>query len=175
MKRAHFSMICGLIIAYLAAFAVSCGSEEQGYNSYDLFSINDEMRAQVTEGVKNLDPSYKDTFEEKLEALVDRSNMPEITNQNSIQPYMDTSEYQEFKRHILSNAPGSYYLLIDIFLSGDVKITPFNYMFQDIVDASYPGLINKVLDKLEGTTVEEFMMLYSEVCVEFLLQEITRT
>ncbi|MCD7975851.1 MAG: hypothetical protein LUG51_01360 [Tannerellaceae bacterium] len=158
----------------LAALAVSCGSEEQDYTSYDLFSINNDMRTKVTEGVAQLDPALKIAFEEKLENLENKCNTPEIAIHSSTQPYMDTDEYREFKKYILQHAPDSYYLLIDVFLSGTVKIGPFNYMFQDIVEASYPGLINKVLDRLEGATVEEFMMYYPQVCVEFLLEEMNR-
>lgn len=106
MKRAHLSMICGFIIACLAALAVSCGSEEQDYTSYDLFSINNDMRTKVTEGVAQLDPALKIAFEEKLENLENKCNTPEIAIHSSTQPYMDTDEYREFKKIHLTTCTG---------------------------------------------------------------------
>ncbi|MCD7930668.1 MAG: hypothetical protein LUH15_04500 [Tannerellaceae bacterium] len=169
MKKICNFMLCSLLIGASVLLAVSCTEESDSSN--DLFYISTDIRTKVTEGIHAVSKTDKEGFQTRLDALIEKCNSPALSYISNASIYMETEEYIDFKNYIIEYAPGSYYLLIEIFLQGDVNIGPFTYMFQDIVEASYPGLIDQVLDQLENATMDEFIVAYSQVCVEYLLLE----
>ncbi|MCD7937741.1 MAG: hypothetical protein LUG98_12850 [Tannerellaceae bacterium] len=170
MKKTLFSAI-SLLILFTVFFAVSCTNDDEGA-SQDLFYISNDIRAKVTEGIKSVSVDDKTGFDNRLEALVGRCSKPELAS--DMYACLETEEYKEFKQYIISIAPDSYYLLIEIFLKGETLIPHFTNMFQDIIEASYPGLISSVLDKLEKVSMDEFILAYPQVCVKSLLIEMEK-
>lgn len=146
------------------------GCNEDRPSSADLYEVPVELRSKINTGIENICEEHFTLFSLYLEELEKTCNSPQLSKTTSCETYMNTEAYQQFKGFIIENAPETYYLLIDLFLRGDRKIGPFNMMFHDLVEASYPGTIQKVLDRLEHKTTDRFLKYYPEVCVEHLLR-----
>ena len=82
---------------------------------------------------------------------------------------METEEYADLKKLILSSSPATCYLLMDRYLKRNPPF--FSFILNDLIETAYPNTADKIANRMKSlTTVQETMELFPQVCLEIWMK-----
>lgn len=163
-KLQLLASILALVVMYLLA---SCSKED--YSEPDILKVTPDLRARINSGVKLVERSEKNAFNEKFRAFLDKCD--EMGPENTPYQYMDTEEYAALKDQVLHASPATCYLLMDRYLKRNPSF--FSFILNDLMETAYPSTVDKIAERMNtSATVLESIELYPQVCLESWLDTI---
>lgn len=154
--------ILALLLASITLiFFTSCDGED--YQESDVYKVTPDLRARINTGLRLTTKSDRKVFNEKFNLFLEKCDeMTEVSNPHM---YMETEEYKDFKRSVLSASPNVYYLVMDKFLKG--KPDFFSYIIYDLLVSSKPALADEISERMKAVgTLEESFYLYPQLCLD---------
>ena len=145
-------LLATLLALFIFAMLGACSNED--YPEPDVF------KASRTE---------KRLFNETFNSFLHKCD--EMGSENTPYQYMETEEYADLKKLILSSSPATCYLLMDRYLKRNPPF--FSFILNDLIETAYPNTADKIANRMKSlTTVQETMELFPQVCLEIWLDEI---
>ena len=145
----------------------ACSNED--YPEPDVFKVTPDLRTRINTGIKMASRTEKRLFNETYNSFLHKCD--EMGSENTPYQYMETEEYADLKKLILSSSPATCYLLMDRYLKRNPPF--FSFILNDLIETAYPNTADKIANRMKSlTTVQETMELFPQVCLEIWLDEI---
>lgn len=155
--------ILALLLASLTLlfFTTSCDSEN--FQEPDVYKVTPDLRARINQGMRLTSKSDRRIFNMKFDRFLEKCE--ELAHISNPYVYMETDEYLDFKKFILSSSPNISYLVMDKFLKSNLGI--FSYIINDILMSTKPAIADQIAVQMKATgTVEESFFLYPQLCLD---------
>ena len=139
------------------------------YPEPEVFKVTPDLRTRINTGIKMASRTEKRLFNETFNSFLHKCD--EMGSENTPYQYMETEEYADLKKLILSSSPATCYLLMDRYLKRNPPF--FSFILNDLIETAYPNTADKIANRMKSlTTVQETMELFPQVCLEIWLDEI---
>ncbi len=160
-------LLATLLALFIIAMLGACNNED--YSEPDVFKVTPDLRTRINTGIKMASRTEKKLFNEKFNSFLAKCD--EMGLENTPYQYMETEEYADLKKLMLSSSPATCYLLMDRYLKRNPPF--FSFILNDLIETAYPNTADKIANRMKSsTTVQETMELFPQVCLEIWLDEI---
>mgnify|MGYP001180673566 CR=1 FL=1 len=160
-------LLATLLALFIFAMLGACSNED--YPEPDVFKVTPDLRTRINTGIKMASRTEKRLFNETFNSFLHKCD--EMGSENTPYQYMETEEYADLKKLILSSSPATCYLLMDRYLKRNPPF--FSFILNDLIETAYPNTADKIANRMKSlTTVQETMELFPQVCLEIWLDEI---
>ena len=160
-------LLATLLALFIFAMLGACNNED--YPEPDFFKVTPDLRTRINTGIKMASRTEKRLFNETFNSFLHKCD--EMGSENTPYQYMETEEYADLKKLILSSSPATCYLLMDRYLKRNPPF--FSFILNDLIETAYPNTADKIANRMKSlTTVQETMELFPQVCLEIWLDEI---
>ena len=134
-------LLATLLALFIFAMLGACNNED--YPEPDVFKVTPDLRTRINTGIK-------------------MASRTEKGSENTPYQYMETEEYADLKKLILSSSPATCYLLMDRYLKRNPPF--FSFILNDLIETAYPNTADKIANRMKSlTTVQETIELYPQV------------
>ena len=166
-------LLATLLALFIFAMLGACSNED--YPEPDVFKVTPDLRTRINTGIKMASRTEKRLFNETFNSFLHKCD--EMGSENTPYQYMETEEYADLKKLILSSSPcfRTSASLGNIPPSLHLKRNPpfFSFILNDLIETAYPNTADKIANRMKSlTTVQETMELFPQVCLEIWLDEI---
>lgn len=159
-----FATLLALLV--MAIFA-ACSSED--YAEPDVLKVTPDVRARINTGMRMVSRTDRNSFNESFTIFLNKCD--EMGPDKTPYQYMETEEYADLRKQILTSSPATCYLLMDRYLKGSPSF--FSFILNDLIETAYPTATDEISERLNASiTVRESMELYPQVCLEIWLDTI---
>ena len=124
-------LLATLLALFIFAMLGACSNED--YPEPDVFKVTPDLRTRINTGIKMASRTEKRLFNETFNSFLHKCD--EMGSENTPYQYMETEEYADLKKLILSSSPATCYLLMDRYLKRNPPF--FSFILNDLIDASY--------------------------------------
>lgn len=160
-------LLATILALVVMALLSACSKED--YMEPDIFKVTPELRARINDGMKMVSRTEEKTFNEKFKVFLNKCD--EMGPENTPYQYMETEEYADLKKYLISASPANCYLLIDRYLKRNPEF--FSFILNDLIDTAWPETTDRIIEYLKSPiTVRESMEFYPQVCLEIWLDVI---
>ena len=152
-------LLATLLALFIFAMLGACSNED--YPEPDVFKVTPDLRTRINTGIKMASRTEKRLFNETFNSFLHKCD--EMGSENTPYQYMETEEYADLKKLILSSSPATCYLLMDRYLKRNPPF--FSFILNDLIETAYPNTADKIANRMKSlTTVQETMELFPQVC-----------
>lgn len=148
-------LLATLLALFIFAMLGACSNED--YPEPDVFKVTPDLRTRINTGIKMASRTEKRLFNETFNSFLHKCD--EMGSENTPYQYMETEEYADLKKLILSSSPATCYLLMDRYLKRNPPF--FSFILNDLIETAYPNTADKIANRMKSlTTVQETMELF---------------
>lgn len=162
-------LLATLLALFVMAMLGACSNDD--YSESDVLKVTSDLRARIDMGMRRASRTEKRLFNETFRVFLAKCD--EMGLENTPYQYMETEEYADLKKQILSSPPTTCYLLMDRYLKRNPSF--FSFILNDLIETAYPHTADEIANRMKSsTTVQETMELFPQVCLEIWLDEIEK-
>ncbi|MBP9557821.1 MAG: hypothetical protein KBE57_07240, partial [Parabacteroides sp.] len=121
-------LLATLLALFIFAMLGACSNED--YPEPDVFKVTPDLRTRINTGIKMASRTEKRLFNETFNSFLHKCD--EMGSENTPYQYMETEEYADLKKLILSSSPATCYLLMDRYLKRNPPF--FSFILNDLIE-----------------------------------------
>ena len=134
-------LLATLLALFIFAMLGACSNED--YPEPDVFKVTPDLRTRINTGIKMASRTEKRLFNETFNSFLHKCD--EMGSENTPYQYMETEEYADLKKLILSSSPATCYLLMDRYLKRNPPF--FSFILNDLIETAYPNTADKIANR----------------------------